>query len=236
MTRISIIIPALNESSSIRATLNPLQTLRKKGHEIILVDGGSSDDTMKLSRPLVDLLLSSQPGRARQMNAGARKARGPILLFLHADTQLPADTDKLIVSGLAEEQRHWGRFDVRLSGRRIPLRLVEKLMNLRSRLTGIATGDQAIFVRRELFETLRGFPDIPLMEDIAMCRRLKKTGPPLCLRQSVVTSSRRWEKQGILRTILLMWSLRMAYFLGVSPEHLARRYGYRIPCTPRISD
>ncbi len=232
MSRISIIVPTLNEAPVIQATLKPLQRMRENGHEIILVDGGSTDGTVALSAPLVDCMLHAPAGRARQMNAGAREARGDILLFLHADTRLPPDAPRLIMAGLADSGRQWGRFDVRLSGARAPLRLVERLMNIRSRLTHIATGDQAMFVRRGAFSAAGGFPEIPLMEDIALSRRLKQAGPPLCLRQTVVTSSRRWEEQGILRTILLMWRLRLAYFLGASPTRLARRYGYRSPWAP----
>ncbi len=232
MSRISIIVPTLNEAPVIRAALKPLQRMRENGHEIILVDGGSTDDTVALSTPLVDCMLHAPTGRARQMNAGAREARGDILLFLHADTCLPPDAPRLIMAGLADSGRQWGRFDVRLSGSRALLRLVERLMNIRSRLTHIATGDQAMFVRRGAFFAAGGFPEIPLMEDIALSRRLKQAGPPLCLRQTVVTSSRRWEEQGILRTILLMWHLRLAYFLGASPTRLARHYGYRSPWAP----
>ncbi len=234
MARISIIIPTLNEAAVIRDTLTPLQNLRKRGHEIILADGGSTDETLSLSKPLTDTQFIAETGRARQMNSGARKANGEVLLFLHADTLIPPNADELIGGGLADTRRCWGRFDVRLSGRQAPLRVVEKLMNLRSRLTHIATGDQAIFIQREIFEQAGGFPSIPLMEDIAMSKRLKKIGPPLCIRQPAVTSSRRWEEQGILRTVIFMWRLRLAYFLGASPERLAQRYGYRAACATRI--
>lgn len=221
-TRISIILPTLNEVGSIIAALQPLQILRRCGHEIILADGGSSDATVTLAEPWVDKVVHSGRGRAVQMNAGARGARGDILLFLHADTQLPPDADALILDAL--QARDWGRFDVRLSGAHPLLRVVETLMNWRSRLTGIATGDQALFVRRCLFEKGGGFPEIPLMEDIALARALKKHGPPLCLKQRVLTSSRRWEQHGILRTIWLMWRLRLAYALGADPAQLVKSY------------
>lgn len=206
------------------ATLATLQELRAADHEVILADGGSRDATVNLARPLVDRVVTGARGRARQMNAGAREAREEVLLFLHADTLLPSGASRAVLQGLAESGRVWGRFDVRLSGPHPLLRLVEWLINRRSRLSGIATGDQAIFVRRDVLDRLGGFPDIPLMEDVALCRRLKRLGRPLCLEPRVVTSSRRWEERGIVRTIALMIALRSAFFLGVSPQRLARIY------------
>ena len=220
--RISIIIPALDEAAGIRAALAPLQPLRARGHEVIVVDGGSTDGTPDLAAPLADQVVASPRGRAVQQNAGAAAAGGSILLFLHADTILPEGADDLILTGL---RRHgWGRFDVRLSGRHPLLRVVERMIGFRSRLSGIATGDQAIFVRRDWFRRAGGFPALPLMEDVAITTRLKRLGPPLCLRARVTTSSRRWEERGILRTIVLMWRLRWAYFRGADPAELARRY------------
>lgn len=224
LPRLSIIIPTRNEAACITDTLRPLQDLRRQDCEIIVVDGGSDDDTITLSQPLADHVFQARHGRARQMNAGACQARGAVLLFLHADTQLPADCLQDIMTGLENSGKGWGRFNVRLSGRHQFLRVVESLMNIRSRLSGIATGDQAMFVRRDWFEQVKGFPDIPLMEDIALSRALKRLGAPLCLRQCVITSSRRWEQHGILRTVVLMWSLRLAYALGVDPCQLASRY------------
>jgi rSAM/selenodomain-associated transferase 2 len=224
---VSIIIPTLNEAGQIVATLQALQPLRAAGQEVIVVDGGSSDDTVALARPLADTLPSPR-GRSRQMNAGAAQARGDILLFLHADTTLPQHALPAMLDGLSHSGRAWGRFDVRLSGRQAMLRVIERMMNWRSRVTGIATGDQAMFVRREVFQAVGSFPDIALMEDIALSRTLKRTcGAPLCLSTPVVTSSRRWEEHGILRTMLLMWRLRLAYFLGASPARLARLYSRR---------
>ena len=219
---LSVIIPCLNEAAIVRERLMALQPWRRAGHELILVDGGSGDGTPWVARPLVDRLLHSAPGRARQMNLGAQVARGEVLWFLHLDTRVPpgaADT----VAALAA-RRVWGRFDICLSGSHFLLRLVERLMNLRSRLTGVATGDQGMFANRHLFFGVGGFPDIPLMEDIALSVRLKRERPPLCLTERLVTSSRRWERDGILRTILLMWTMRLAYRLGTSPERLARWY------------
>jgi rSAM/selenodomain-associated transferase 2 len=220
--QLSIIIPALNEAAGIEATLRPLQPLREQGHEIIVANGGSEDATVALATPLCDRLVHAPRGRARQMNEGARYACGNYLLFLHADSVLPDYAPSLISTAL--QSHTWGRFDVRLSGRHWLLRIIEFMMNLRSRLTGIATGDQAIFVMRGLFEELGGYPDLALMEDIELSKQLKRHGPPACLKQKVLTSSRRWEARGILKTVLLMWRLRLAYFFGIHPEQLHRHY------------
>jgi rSAM/selenodomain-associated transferase 2 len=222
--KVSVIMPVLNEASGIAATLAPLQEARAKGHEVILVDGGSSDGTPEKARPLVDVVLTSQPGRARQMNRGARAASGEVLWFLHADTLAPVDAIDTMSAALADGLRCWGRFDVQLSGSNWPFRIIEYAMNLRSSLTNIATGDQGIFVTREAFESLSGFAEIPLMEDIEISKRLRQLSPPACLGTRLVTSSRRWEQNGVGPTVLLMWRLRLAYFLGASPEALARRY------------
>jgi rSAM/selenodomain-associated transferase 2 len=222
--RLSVVVPALNEAEGIAGTLLSLQELRARGHEVLVVDGGSTDGTAAVAAPLAERVLAAPRGRARQQNAGAAAASGDVLLFLHADTRLPPDADRWVLEGLRRSGRGWGRFDVRLSGRHPLLRLTGWLIALRSRLTGIATGDQAIFVRREWFERAGGFPDIPLMEDVALSRALRHMGPPLCLRARVVTSSRRWEARGIVRTILLMWRLRIAYTLGADPHRLAERY------------
>jgi rSAM/selenodomain-associated transferase 2 len=227
--KLSIIIPVLNEEAQIAGALTALAPLRARGVEAIVVDGGSRDQTMAFAEPLADRVITAPRGRAVQMNAGAAAAGGEVLLFLHADTRLPPDADRLVRDGLACSGRAWGRFDVRISGRHPLLRIVAALMNARSRLTGIATGDQAMFVRRDLFERLRGFPAIALMEDIALSRRLRREGPPLRLSRRVITSGRRWEQHGVIRTIMLMWRLRLAYALGAEPDRLARRYGYAPP-------
>ena len=200
------------------------RALRRTVHELIIVDGGSRDGSLEVARSLAHLCCSSAAGRARQMNEGARRASGEILLFLHADTHLPDGAPEWIARALAGRNALWGRFDVRLSGAHWAFRVVETTMNWRSRLTGIATGDQAIFVRRSAFERAGGFPPIPLMEDVALSRTLRRAGRPLCLRERVVTSSRRWERDGILETILLMWYLRFAYALGADPARLHRIY------------
>lgn len=220
--RLSIIVPTLDEAEGIAATLMPLQGLRAQGHEVIVADGGSVDATATLVAALADRVISAPRGRARQMNAGAAVADGEALLFLHADTRLPDGAVAVIEAALADHV--WGRFDVRIAGRPFMLRVVAALMNLRSRLTGIATGDQAIFVTRAAFDAAGGFPGQPLMEDIEFSKRLKRFGPPACLRERVVTAGRRWEMRGVWRTILLMWYLRFDYWRGVPPSRLARRY------------
>jgi rSAM/selenodomain-associated transferase 2 len=224
VTRLSIVVPALDEAEGIANALLPLRDLRARGHEVLVVDGGSTDGTPAVAAPLADRVLAAPRGRARQQHAGGAAARGDVLLFLHADTRLPPEADRLVLDGLRRSGRGWGRFDVRLSGRHPLLRLTGRLIALRSRVTGIATGDQAIFVRRDWFQRAGGFPDIPLMEDVALSRTLRRMGPPLCLRARVVTSSRRWEARGMVRTILLMWRLRLAYALGADPHRLAERY------------
>ena len=222
--RISVVIPALNEAENILATLQALQPLRGRGHEVIVVDGGSSDRTRELALPLADQVISAPRGRGRQMNAGAAQAQGAILWFLHADTVAGSNADEAICQALVGSGRDWGRFNVRLSGKHLLLRVVETMMNLRSCLTGIATGDQGIFVQRALFEAVGGFPELPLMEDIALCRRLRHHSRPVCLRHRLTTSSRRWDEKGIIRTVALTWWLRLAYFFGADPARLARWY------------
>ena len=223
---LSIIIPVLDEATDIVAALTRLSPCRERGVEVIVADGGSRDGTMELARPHADRFIAAPRGRAAQMNAGAAQASGDVLLFLHADTVLPPDADRLILDGLARSATVWGRFDVRIDGRSPLLPVVAALMNARSRATGITTGDQAIFVTRATFVACGGYPDIALMEDIALSRRLKKFGRPLCLRERVITSGRRWDQNGVVATVLLMWRLRLAYYFGADPKALARRYGY----------
>ena len=224
---ISVVIPTLNEARGIVALLNEIAPVRAAGGEILVVDGHSPDGTAGIAAPHADRVLSAPRGRAAQMNAGATASRGDLLVFLHADTRAPIETLLRLPDLLARSGRSWGRFDVRIEGRHPLLQLVAWSMNQRSRLTGIATGDQAIFVDRALFEQVGGYPEIALMEDIAFSGRLKRHGPPLCVRDRVVTSGRRWESQGVVRTILLMWSLRLVYALGVHPDRLSRAYGHR---------
>lgn len=221
---LSIIVPMLNEAVALPAMLAQLAHWRTRGCEVVLVDGGSTDGSAALAGIAGFTVVEAEHGRARQMNAGVVAARGEVLLFLHADTQLPADADAAVRVALADTRREWGRFDVRISGRSPLLRVVAALMNLRSRLTGIATGDQAIFVRRAAFAAVGGFPLQPLMEDIEISRRLRCRSRPVCLRQRATTSGRRWEQRGVWRTIWLMWRLRWAYWRGVPAEVLAEAY------------
>jgi rSAM/selenodomain-associated transferase 2 len=223
-TRLTIVMPTLNEADGIVAQLRALRALRTQGVEVIVADGGSTDRTEKLARPGADAVLITPRGRARQMNHGAAQARGDVLLFLHADTELPDDALAAIDGALADPQALWGRFDVRIEGDSALLKWVASLMNLRSRVTGIATGDQAMFVRREAFERVGGFPLQPLMEDIELSKRLRKLAKPVCLRQRVTTSGRRWERDGVWRTIVLMWCLRGLYWIGMPADRLARLY------------
>lgn len=224
---LSIIIPTLNEAMAIVGLLDSLAPLRAAGGELILADAGSQDGTSELARGRVDQVVMSPRGRAAQMNAGAAAARGDLLVFLHADTWVPVETLRRLPELLSRSGRRWGRFDVRIAGHHPLLPVIAWSMNRRSRLTGIATGDQTLFMTRDLFEQVGGYPDIALMEDIAISRRLKRMGRPFCLGERVVTSGRRWESRGVIRTILLMWSLRLSYLLGVQPTTLARWYGYR---------
>ena len=221
--RLSIVVPVLDEAAGIVASLDALAPLRARGHEVIVVDGGSRDDTVARCAGRADALIEAPRGRARQMNAGAARAQGELLLFLHADTTLPARADAAIAQAVAGGAL-WGRFDVKIEGRSMMFPLIAALMNRRSRWSGIATGDQAMFVERALFERIGGFSGQPLMEDIELSRRLRRIGRPACLRERVLTSGRRWEQRGVWRTIVLMWRLRWHYWRGASPEVLAKAY------------
>lgn len=221
--KISIIIPVLNESEHLEEMLKRIQKFSEHGHETIIVDGGSTDNTVDIAKKYTECVVASKKGRALQMNSGADIATGEALLFLHADTILPTDACELINANLGAETQ-WGRFDVRLSGSWIIFRVIEYFINWRSRMTSIATGDQAIFLTRDLFDKVGGFPEIPLMEDVALSRLLKRESKPACLKSTVVTSSRRWEKHGVIKTVFLMWRLRFLYFIGVSPTRLSKRY------------
>ncbi|MBI3715836.1 MAG: TIGR04283 family arsenosugar biosynthesis glycosyltransferase [Betaproteobacteria bacterium] len=221
--RLSIVIPAYNEAAGLPAALLPLQAMRARGVEIVLADGGSSDDTREVARPWVDRVITASKGRARQMNAGAATARGDTLLFLHADSLLPPDGDEWIAIALANGKT-WGRFDIRISGRHFFLPVIAWFINRRSRLTGIATGDQGLFATRDAWQQCGGFPDQPLMEDVEFCKRMKRVSPPARLPTILLTSGRRWEQRGVWRTIWLMWRLRLQYFLGADPASLHASY------------
>jgi rSAM/selenodomain-associated transferase 2 len=220
---LSVVIPVRNEAQALPYLLGDLADLRAAGAELILVDGGSTDGTCELALGLFDQLLRTAPGRALQMNAGAAVARGEYLWFVHADTRVSVESLESL-QGALKERTLWGRFDVRLSGPGLALQVIGAMINLRSRLSGIASGDQGIFVARQRFEALGGYAPIPLMEDLQLCRRLKALARPRCLRPPLSTSSRRWERHGIWRTVVLMWCLRLAYYCGASPEKLARQY------------
>ena len=221
---VSVVIPALNEADHIAGTLESLGAYRSEGHEVIVVDGGSIDDTVTIAERYAGTVLHSDSGRALQMNAGIESASGDVLLFLHADTRLPHDAMSKIINSI-EDGFFWGRFNVRLTGDDLIFRIIERMMNIRSCITGIATGDQAIFVSRESIDIIGKYPALLLMEDVVFSKRLRNLGWPACIRHQVLTSSRRWEDRGVLRTILLMWCLRLLFFLGVPAEKLARQYG-----------
>lgn len=214
----------LNEAPQLPELFAHLLPLQRAGCELIFADGGSGDDSAALARVAGFTVVECERGRAVQMNAGAAQATGDVLLFLHADTRLPQGALQHISDGLRDEPHVWGRFDVCITGQSFMLRVVARLMNWRSRLTGIATGDQAIFVRREVFARVQGFPEQPLMEDVEMSRRLKRHSAPACLKACVNTSGRRWETRGVWRTIFLMWRLRWHYWRGADAAELARLY------------
>lgn len=221
---ISIIMPILNEGLILEAALQQLQTLRAHGHELILVDGGSRDSSLSLARKYADRVIMSGAGRAMQMNAGADFARHETLLFLHADTQLPQQADMLINNALASRAARWGRFDLRLNSPRLIYRLIENSINWRSAISGIATGDQAMFVERQFFERVGKFDGLPLMEDVSLSKKLLYFAWPSRIKTPVLSSARKWEQHGVLRTVVLMWRLRTAFFFGADPELLYQRY------------
>jgi rSAM/selenodomain-associated transferase 2 len=221
-TQISVIIPVFNEAEGIDEFLAHLNT--RTQIEVIVVDGGSTDKTLSLMQGKVDSVISTTLGRAHQMNVGAEQAQGEVLLFLHSDTYLPLGWDKLILKSKKNKNLYWGRFDVHLDGQAFIFSVIAFFINLRSRLTGIVTGDQAIFISRTLFKKVGGFAEIPLMEDVLMSKTLKKYIAPTCLFDKVSTSSRRWQKHGVWKTICTMWFLRLSYFFGVSADRLHRIY------------
>lgn len=231
---VSIVIPLLNEAENLPQLITQVATLNPPPQQIIMVDGGSTDNSFEVAKTLIEALMNnrrssikwqvieSTAGRASQMNTGTALATGDILLFLHADTQLPINAINDIENAMV--QSDWGRFDVHLDSRNPMLWVVSRMMNARSRLTVIATGDQAVFIKKSLFEQIGGYPNQPLMEDIELCKRLKNIAKPACLRSKVTTSARRWQQNGTGRTILLMWQLRFNYWRGISPEILKQRY------------
>jgi rSAM/selenodomain-associated transferase 2 len=222
--KLSIIVPVLNEAQGLPSLLEQLLPLVRAGVEVIIVDGGSEDDSALLAERAGFSVVHAARGRARQMNAGAAVAAGEVLLFLHADTRLPECAARLVENALAGDRSVWGRFDVRITGRAFMLSVVSSLMNLRSRWSGIATGDQALFVTRAAFEAVGGFPDQPVMEDIELSKRLLHLSRPACIARRATTSGRRWQTRGVWRTIFLMWRLRWAYWRGTPASELAKAY------------
>ena len=228
--KLTVVMPVLNEAAALGASLAALAALRARGAVLIVADGGSTDGSLAMAQAQADAVVGASRGRAAQMNAGACHPLArpcDTLLFLHADTRLPPSADALIEQALAGGAL-WGRFDVRIAGQHPLLPLVAALMNRRSRASGIATGDQAVFVRRSVFEAQGGFAPVPLMEDIELSARLKRLGAPACLRERVTTDGRRWDQRGFWRTVWLMWQLRAAHALGADTHALALRYGYRV--------
>lgn len=219
---ISIIIPVLNEEQSVKTLLQQLQICRQQGHEVIVVDGGSHDETVSISKTLADKVITSESGRAKQMNKGVAESTNEVLWFLHADTSIPENVIETVQKSLFKCD--WGRFNIKLSGPHFLFRIIEKMINIRSCLSGVATGDQGIFVKRKIFESIGGYSEIPLMEDVAFSKKLKNISRPACIKETLTTSSRRWEKNGIIKTILLMWNLRFLYWIGVTPDKLAKLY------------
>ena len=239
MATVSIIIPVLNEAGNLAHLFTNINKLNPKPQQVILVDGGSTDDSIDIIRIFINELMpdnnrkidwqmtESKSGRALQMNTGAALATAEILLFLHADTQLPIDAIESISE--ATKRAEWGRFDVQIDSRQLMLKLVSQMINWRSKLSGIATGDQAIFISQSLFEQIGGYPNQALMEDVELCNQLKSTqlkdiAKPACLKNKVITSARRWQQHGTWRTILLMWHLRFDYWRGVSADNIKQRY------------
>jgi rSAM/selenodomain-associated transferase 2 len=222
--KITIIIPVLNDVEALKTLLPQLQQCREQGHELLLVDGGSSDGSIPLSRNQVDRILMTGVGRGRQMNLGAENASHNILLFLHADSRISEKGFAQLLAAMSDPENHWGRFDVQLDHSGVSYRVIAAMMNLRSRLSGVSTGDQGMFVRSGLFHRVGGFQSIPLMEDVALSKTLRKYSRPVCLSSKLITSARRWQQQGIMKTVLLMWTLRLAYFMGVHPDKLSQIY------------
>ncbi|MCE2028284.1 TIGR04283 family arsenosugar biosynthesis glycosyltransferase [Sessilibacter corallicola] len=223
-SKLSIVIPIYNESQQLPELFDHLSPYRERGHQIIFVDGESEDNSVELIDQAGFVVVPSTRSRAAQMNNGARQATQDILLFLHADTRLPENADALIVSALSNPRQVWGRFDAHITGDHFLLTVVGKMMSMRSRLTGIATGDQGIFIKRTFFENIGGYASQPLMEDVEISRRLVPLAKPVCLRECVSTSGRRWIHRGVMKTIALMWYLRFLYWRGVDPKELAKKY------------
>jgi rSAM/selenodomain-associated transferase 2 len=223
MKKLSVVVPMLNEASAIANTLGAIRRGAPDA-EIVVVDGGSTDASVAAAQPLCDYVFVATRGRARQMNAGARASHGDVLVFVHADTIVPSTFAADIASALLDPAVLGGRFDVKLDATALPYRVIGAMISLRSRISRTGTGDQAIFVRRDIFDRLGGFPDLELCEDLEFTRRLKRTGRIACLRTQVTTSARRWSRDGVVRTVFRMWMIRAMYLLGVPPARLKRMY------------
>lgn len=224
MTKLSIIIPVLNEDEILFNQQEAFRSLLNQGHEVIVVDGGSEDNSIEIANRIGCKTFVTRPSRGHQLHFGAEQSSNEVLLFLHADTLLPTNTPELINHALTPANKHWGRFNVRFSNTKLIFLIIAWFMNKRSCLTGISTGDQALFVKRESYFSCGGFPDFPIMEDIEISKRLKKISFPVCIPNEAISSSRKWDKQGVLKTILKMWRLRLMFFFGVSPDRLAKLY------------
>jgi rSAM/selenodomain-associated transferase 2 len=220
---VSVVVPTLNEAAVLARTLEALPT---GFAEVVVADGGSTDATVAIAREHGARVTASPPGRGPQMNAGAAAAKGDVLLFLHADTVLPPDAPARIAAALAEAGAVAGAFRLGIDSPDPRLRLIARAANLRTRLTGVPYGDQALFVRRDAFDAAGGFPDVPIMEDVELGRRLKRLGRIVVVPARVRTSARRWEREGIVRTTLRNAVLITLYLLGVHPRRLARWYGH----------
>ena len=224
MPKLSIIIPVLNEALFLSTQRDIFKSLISDGHEIIIVDGGSEDKSVQIARSVVNETFITKACRGYQLHFGAMKSNNDTLLFLHADSLLPEDAAILILDVLTQSNKHWGRFNISFSSTTPVFSIIAWFMNIRSCLTGIVTGDHAIFVSRDIYFKSGGFADITIMEDIDICKRLKKFSMPICLHDKVITSSRKWEAQGIIRTIFKMWCLRLLYFCGISTNRLEKLY------------
>lgn len=223
---LSIIVPVHNHAHSIGTTLLALRPFRDRNAEVVVVDGGSTDGTPMLARPLADQVIRSPLGLARQMNEGAKVANGFIFLFLRPETALPLDADTQVMFGRSRDTSVWGYFDLRIRGRHMMLPLVARFLNWRSRSSGLATSDQAIFVQRETFYRIGGFKPMPVMADIELCERLRAISPPICVTSRVTVPGDHYDRDGILKTLHAMTAMRWRYRMGAKPEDLAKRYGY----------
>jgi rSAM/selenodomain-associated transferase 2 len=220
---LSIIIPVFNEATTIVQTLGRLKD--DVGVELIVVDGGSQDNTVELAKQMgVKVISSPISGRAQQMNIGAVAARGDILLFLHADTQLPQNYQKIVQLTLAKEKVIAGAFELAIDGQQWSLRLVEKMVNWRSHFLSLPYGDQAIFLDKKVFQDLGGFANLPIMEDFEFVQRLKRRGKIAIVPVAVLTSGRRWQKLGVFKTTLINQLIIVGYYLGISPARLRHFY------------